>query len=248
MSKNIAVIFAGGVGSRMGETAKPKQLIEVYEKPILIWTVEYFERHREIDEIYLACKEELINETAQLFERFNISKLSAIVPGGDTAQHSIYNVLKRAQMTCDDNTIVLIHDGVRPFISESLITNLIQTAKEKGNAITYTPCQETIIVSEDACSVDSVPVRRKTFSAQAPQVFRLSDILEAHEEIRKRDSSYSDIVDSCTLFHLLGREINLVRGNIGNIKITRPEDVYILKALLKYRRDEEVMGVSLLEN
>ncbi|MCL1847093.1 MAG: 2-C-methyl-D-erythritol 4-phosphate cytidylyltransferase [Coriobacteriia bacterium] len=247
MTKNVAIIFAGGVGSRMGETVLPKQFIEVNDKPILIWTLEYFSNHDLIDEIYIACKEEWIDHATVLLADFKVEKIKAVIPGGLTAQHSIYNALLEARSNSTEDTIVLIHDGVRPFITEKLITKLIETAAEKGNAITYTPCQETIVVSEDGAKVNSVPIRRHTHSVQAPQVFFIDDIIAAHDEIRKINPNYEDIVDACTLFDMLGKGVNLVRGNIGNIKITRPEDVFILRGLMKYRENEGLFGLSLLD-
>ena len=247
MTKNVAIVFAGGVGSRMGETALPKQYIEVYDKPILIWTLEHFENHSLIDEVYLACRKNWIDHTQALLSQYGINKVKSIVLGGETAQHSICNALLEARANNSDDTIVLIHDGVRPYITEKLITILIETTKEKGNAITYTPCQETIVISEDEKNVSKVPIRRHTLSVQAPQAFFIDDIINAHNEIRRVNADYKDIVDACTLFNMLGKTIHLVQGNIGNIKITRPEDVFILKGLLKFRENQDLFGLSLLD-
>ena len=247
MTKNIAIVFAGGVGTRMGVTALPKQFIEVHDKPILIWALEYFSHHPLIDEIYLACKEEWLAYAKALIAEYRVEKIEAVIPGGVTAQHSIYNALQEARKNNTQDAIVLIHDGVRPFITDKLITTLIEATKEKGNAITYTPCQETIVVSEDGEEVNSVPIRRHTLSVQAPQAFYIDDIISAHDEVRKLNPNYDDIVDACTIYDVLGRKVNLVRGNIGNIKITRPEDVYILKGLMEYRASEGLFGISLLE-
>ncbi|MCL1797137.1 MAG: 2-C-methyl-D-erythritol 4-phosphate cytidylyltransferase [Eggerthellaceae bacterium] len=247
MTKNVGIIFAGGVGSRMGESSLPKQFIEVSNKPILVWTLDCFEKHPLIDEIYLACKEEWIEHTQRLLEQYKIEKVKAIVPGGNTAQHSIYNALTEARLHNTEDTLVLIHDGVRPFVTDILITNLVETALEKGNAITSTPCQETIIVSEDGINTEEVPLRRHTFSVQAPQTFFIDDVMSAYEEVRKTNPDFTDIVDACTLFDVLGREVNLVRGNVGNIKITNPEDVYILEGLFGYRKTKELLGLPLLD-
>lgn len=240
-------MFAGGIGTRMGVTALPKQYISVNNKPILIWTLEYFNHHPEIDEIYLACKEEWIKHTQDLIEEYKIDKVKAIVPGGASAQHSIYNALTEARLHNTEDTIVLIHDGVRPFITEKLISESIRITYERGNAITYTPCQETIVISRNEDEVNSVPIRKNTLSVQAPQVFFIDDLISAHDEIQKINPEYTDIVDSCTLYHVLGRKVNLVRGNIGNIKITRPEDVYVFKGLIEYRMSEGLFGISLLD-
>jgi len=244
VTKNLAIIFAGGVGSRMGEPSLPKQFIEVYDKPVLIWTLECFEQHPQIDEIYLACKEEWIDHTKTLLVEFNINKVKTIVPGGETAQHSIYNALIEARGNNTEDAIVLIHDGVRPLITEKLITNLIEMTKAAGNAITCTPCHETIIVNDDEDTVSNVPIRRHTFAAQAPQAFFLGDIINAHDEMRRNNPDYRDVVDACTLYHLLGQKINMVTGNLDNIKVTMPEDVFIFKALLKHRASKETLSSS----
>lgn len=238
MTRNVGIIFAGGVGSRMGDTALPKQFIDIDGKPVLIWTLECFDRHPRIDEIYLACKEEWIGHARDLLEQYQIRKVKAVVPGGGTAQHSIYNALTEARSHNAEDTIVLIHDGIRPFITDGLITDLIETAREKGNAITYTPCQETIVVSEDEVNMRDVPIRRHTFSVQAPQAFFIDDIISAHDEIRETNPGYDDVVDACTMYDMVGRSVNLVRGNVGNIKITYPEDVYILEGLFRYRESK----------
>ena len=245
--KSIAIIFAGGVGNRMGESALPKQYIVVQERPILIRTLDNFEQHPQIDEIYVACRKEWIDYTKDLFEEYRMTKVKSIVAGGETALHSIYNALVEARAHNSEEAIVLVHDGVRPLISKRLITDLIYTTKAKDNAITCTPCHETIIVSEDLDIVSSVPIRRHTFAAQAPQAFLLGDLIAAHDEIRKVNPQYKDIVDCCTLYNVLGKDITMVTGNIGNIKITRPEDVFILEGLIKYQRSEAILGLSLLD-
>jgi 2-C-methyl-D-erythritol 4-phosphate cytidylyltransferase len=237
MDKNIGIIFAGGSGTRMGETDVPKQFLEVDGLPIIIRTLDIFESNPLIDEIYIACKEEYIGHLRELVAEHKISKVINVVSGGVTAQHSIFNGISEARKKNDDDAIVLIHDGVRPFLAHDLIDRLIDCVRRKGNAITATPCQETIIVSEDGKNVGQVPYRKETFSAQAPQAFRLGDVLGAHEKIRETNPNYENMVDQCTIFRTLGKPVNMVEGNFGNIKITNPEDVYILKALLKFRED-----------
>jgi len=247
MSKNIAVIFAGGVGKRMGNGQIPKQFLIVEEKPIMIHTLEYFENHEEIDAIYIACVSDWIKHLENLITEFRITKVAKIVEGGETAQDSIYNGLKAAREDNTGDSVALIHDGVRPFITGRLISDCIKSVKERGNAVTCTPCFETIIISEDDSKVGDVPLRKDTHSAQAPQAFRLDDIITAHEETRAENPTYENVVDACTMLRLLGKDVYMVPGNIGNIKITKPEDVYILEGLLKYRKSEEIMGLSLLD-
>ncbi|MBE6140833.1 MAG: 2-C-methyl-D-erythritol 4-phosphate cytidylyltransferase [Firmicutes bacterium] len=243
MKKNIAAIFAGGCGVRMGLKELPKQFLEIEGKPIIIRTLEYFENHDEIDEIYIACIENWIDYLKELIEKFDITKVKKIIPGGKSAMDTQYVLLNEIKKHVEDDSIVLLHDGVRPFITSEVITNNIRCATLNGNAVTSISCNETILVSSDGKKVTSVPIRRETFTGQAPQTFILKDILDAHNTVRKDNPDYNDIVDSCSLYIYLNKDINLVEGNRGNIKVTNPVDVYLLKGLMEYRSDSEIMGI-----
>jgi 2-C-methyl-D-erythritol 4-phosphate cytidylyltransferase len=245
MSRNIGIIFAGGIGKRMGENQIPKQFLLVEEKPIIILTLDYFQRHRDVDAVYIACVADWMDHLEELLSRFEMTKVRRVAPGGASAQQSIYNALTAAREDGDDDDIVLIHDGVRPFITLPLITDLIQSVKERGNGITCTPCQETIIESGDGVGVGHVPLRKDTWAAQAPQAFRLGDVLAVHNQIRQDNPDYIDMVDACTMYRQLKKPVYLVQGNKGNIKITNPEDVYILEGLLHYRKSVEIIGVPI---
>ena len=238
---NIAIIFAGGRGQRLDCSidATPKQFLKINDKPILIHTLLHFENHKDIDKIYISILPEYKEYTENLIKEYSITKVKQVVEGGETGQDSIYNALKTAAYENIGESIVLIHDGVRPIITKEVITNNILTAKEKGNAITSTPCSETILVSDDGISPKIIPIRKETFAAQAPQTFKLSEILDAHEQIRKTKAKYTDIVDSCTLFNKLSKQTYLVKGNFGNIKITTREDMYVLKGILDFEKDIE---------
>ncbi len=241
---NIAVIFAGGSGIRLG-AGVPKQFLEINGKPILIHTLQLFQKHSEIDKIYMAVLEDYIPYTKELVDEYRVAKVAGIVPGGETAQDSIYLGLRAARKENPPESIVLIHDGVRPFVSYDVISANIGMVKSCGNAITSTACYETIMLSKDGRTVDTVPYRRESFSAQAPQSFRLGDILSYHEEIRKRPGKYEDIVDACTILKVLGIPAHIVEGNRGNIKVTTPEDVYMFRALLQYKENEQTFGIGL---
>lgn len=242
--KNVAVIFAGGTGKRMGIEDIPKQFLEVDDKPIIIHTIERFDEHPEIDDIYVVCIEPWIDYLKHQIEKYDIAKVKSIISGGTTGQDSIYRGLKEASKYCDDDDIVLIHDGVRPFIDGELISRNISDAKLHGNAITCTNCNETFILSKNGVDVADVPIRRESFNAQAPQTFHLGEILNAHEIVRKDNPDYEDIVDSCTLFQKLGLATFLTKGLRGNIKITDPVDIYLFKAWLEFKRSNgKTIGV-----
>lgn len=243
---NIAIIFAGGSGVRMG-AGIPKQFLEVNGKPILIHTLQIFQYHDLIDKIYLVVLENYISYVESLIEEYNIKKVVKILPGGETAQDSIYNGLKAAEAENPEDSIVLLHDGVRPFVSYDVITNNIEGVKEKGNAITCTPCYETIMISKNGKKVDTVPYRKETYAAQAPQSFYLKDIIAAHDVVRAREERYENMVDACTIIRSQGIEANMVIGNRGNIKVTTPDDVYTFRGLLQYKENEQIFGLGITD-
>ncbi len=238
---NIAIIFAGGAGVRMG-AGIPKQFLEINGKPIIVHTLDLFESHPEIDAIYMAVLEDYIPYMRKLCKKFSIEKVKNIVAGGESGQDSIYNALCAAREDCPGDSIVLIHDGVRPWVSFDTISKNIQGVKDHGNAITCTACFETILMSTNADTVEQVPYRKDTYAAQAPQSFLLDDIIGAHEIVRATENRYDNLVDSCTLIKSIGKEAYMVEGNRGNIKVTTPEDVYMYRALIQYRENEQAFG------
>lgn len=243
---NIAIIFAGGSGVRMG-AGIPKQFLEINGRPILIHTLQLFEDHDEIDKIYLAMSRDYIRYTERLLKDYRIEKVAAVVEGGETAQDSIYNALKKAREENGGDSVVLIHDGVRPFVEYGVISANIESVLAHGSAITSSHCYETILVSKDGEQADSLPLRKESFAAQAPQSFYLDDILEAHDQIRATENGYQDMVDACTIYKAIGKTPHLVIGNRGNIKVTTPEDVYMFRALLQYQENEQAFGFGLTD-
>ncbi len=241
---NIAIIFAGGIGQRLnnGENSTPKQFLKINDKPIIIRTLELFQTHKDIDKIYISIHPDYYEYMQELVKYYYITKTVGIINGGKTGQESIYNALKLAQKENPQDSIVLIHDGVRPNITEEVITKNIECTKKNGNAITCTSCFETILISENGINPEHVPYRKDTYAAQAPQTFHLGEVIEAHEITRKTNPNYTDIVDTCTLYKTLNKKTFMVKGNRGNIKITTIEDLYILRALIRYKEDLEAFG------
>lgn len=238
MSKVIAIIFAGGSGVRMG-SEKPKQFLEVDGKPIIIHTLDIFENHPNVDEIYIACKEDYIKDLTELVEKHQVTKVRSIVPGGTTGMGSIYNGLSAAKKNNEDDAIVLIHDGVRPIVSEKLVQDVIDKAKETGAVATCTPMFETPVISKSGEIVEETPRRADCFTAQAPQGFFLGELINAHEKVRKTNLEYEGLVDSCSLMKSLGHDVAIVKGPRSNIKVTTPEDIYILRAMLEFNREQQ---------
>ena len=244
---NIAVVFAGGTGQRM-KSGVPKQFLEVYGKPILIHTLEKFQLNENIDKIYIACKEEFIPLLKKLVKKYQINKVSktGITKGGATGQDSIFNGLQLARKENPGDSIVLLHDGVRPLIKDEVITNAVNTAKKYGSAITCTPSYETPVISLDGEYVESLPERKVVYTAQAPQAFILDEIVDTHKKTRKINPSYEGIIDSCTLMKQNGKNIRIIVGNKGNIKVTTPEDYFDLLARLSVEDQKQIM--ELMEN
>ena len=236
---NVAIVFAGGVGTRMGASI-PKQFLELNGKPVLAHTLTLFQNHPRIDEIVLVVSPGYFDDCRALAARHGITKPVTLAECGDSAQDSIYSGLKAAADRFPPETVVLLHDGVRPYVMPEVITANIDAVERFGNAITYTPCYETIVLSQDGHTINAMPYRRESYTAQAPQSFRLGDILAAHERIRSRPEGYTDMVDQATICWTLGIPLHLVPGNRGNVKITTPEDIISLDALLKARASAEV--------
>lgn len=241
---NISVIFAGGVGSRMHSKERPKQFLEMYNKPIIIHTLEHFERHSMIDAIVVVCIESWIPYLKNLLYKFRIEKVKKIVPGGETGQLSIYNGLKAAkEISGNEKSIVLIHDGVRPLINEKIITDNIESVKQHGSAITTACVKETIlVVNEGNSTINYVPSRNNSRVAKAPQSFWLDDILLAHERSLKEGET--NCIDSCTMMHKQGFNLFLIDGPSQNIKITTPEDFYTLRAILEAKENAQIYGLE----
>ena len=197
--------------------------------------------HDEIDGIAVVCIEEWIPYLNKLLEKYGIDKVKAVVFGGVTGQESIFKGLKAIKtFDKDEKSIVLIHDGVRPFINEDVISSCIKTVKEKRSAITVVPATETIITSEDG-KISTITDRSKCCLARAPQCFYLDDILDAHHKAIKDGNL--NMIDSASLMKFYGHELYTVQGNADNIKITTPTDFYTFKALYEVRENQQIFGL-----
>lgn len=237
---NNVLIFAGGSGTRMHSAGRPKQFLQFYGKELIIHTLENFQNHPEIDNITVVCIESWIPYLEKILQKFQIDKVKTIVSGGSTGQESIYKGLCSIKEYAESKSIVLIHDGVRPFINEDVISNCIKSVKEHGSAITVVPAIETIVTQEDG-KICSITDRSKCFHARAPQCFILDQILNAHEQARKDGNT--NMIDSASLMKFYGHELYTVPGNVDNIKITTPADFYTFKALYEVRENQQIFGL-----
>ncbi len=237
--KNVAIIFAGGVGQRMTNATKPKQFLEVNGKPILVYTMEKFQRHEEIDAIILICVEDWIDYANMLIKRYELSKVAAVIPGGVNGHQSRYKGLNKAKELFDD-AIVLLHDGVRPLINAETISNAIKSVKENGSAVVSTPSVETIAMKTEDGDYKIVP-REKCSAMRAPQGFYLKEILDLFD--RATEDGFDDFIDAATLMQYYGKKITVIDGPAENIKITTPLDYFMFKGILETQNNQEVFGI-----
>lgn len=235
-----ALIFAGGSGTRMNSRGRPKQFLQFYGKELIVHVLENFQDHPEIDAIAVVCIADWIAYLERLVAKYGLDKVRAVVPGGASGQESIHRGLVAVKEFAPDDSVVLVHDGVRPFVNEKLISDCIRTVKEKGSAITVTPAIETIVTQEDG-KIASITDRSKCFHAKAPQCFYLGELLAAHE--RARAEGNADMIDSASLMKFYGHELYTVPGNFDNIKITTPADFYTFKALYEVREQQQIFGL-----
>lgn len=239
---NIAVIFAGGTGQRMNTKSLPKQFLELHGKPIIIYTLEHFENHPDIDGIVVACIEDMIPYLEKLLIKFSITKVKKIVAGGKDGQNSIYNALSAVAEIYSEDSIVLIHDGVRPLINEDVISGNIRCVRQYGNAITVTHAVETVTLcseKSDNCVTDILD-RSRCMMVRAPQSFVLKDILDAHN--KARSENYSGAIDSAMLMCRYNYMLHTVECGAENIKITTPSDFYIFRAIIDARENSQIFG------
>ena len=234
---NIALLIAGGSGNRMGQDI-PKQFMHVNGSPIIIHTMRCFQSHPDIDAIAVVCLNGWETVLQAYANQFCIDKLKWIFPGGNTGMESIHNGIYGLKAEgCDDEDLVLIHDSVRPLLSQEIISNNIAICKAYGYAITGIQCREAILESEDGFKTDKSIPRDKLIRTQTPQTFRLGNIIKVHE--MAKENGIINSVASCTLIAEIGGiEMHIVPGSEKNIKITTVEDLEILKALMHTSKDE----------
>lgn len=237
---NIALIFAGGTGQRMNSKTKPKQFLELYGKPILVYTLEVFDNHPEIDGIVLVVLEAWVDYTKSLISKYNLAKVTTVVSGGDTAFSSQRIGLKKVSELYGNDNVVLIHDGVRPLVDNDTISRNIDSVYKRGSAITVTPAIETITILSDSGEISQIIERSKVQMARAPQSFKLCDVLEAHQ---KAEADNLEFIDSASVMKHYGYSLYTVQGSPENIKITTPNDFYTFRALVDASENSQIFGV-----
>ena len=235
--KKISLIIAGGAGNRMGQDI-PKQFMHIDGAPIIIHTMNSFQKHPDIDAIAVVCLKGWETVLQSYANQFCITKLKWIFPGGNSGMESIHNgIYGLKEQGCNDEDLVLIHDAVRPLLSQDIISNNIATCQAYGYAITGIKCREAILESTDGFTCQTSIPRDTLIRTQTPQTFKLGNIIKIHEQAKLK--GIIDSVASCTLVAELneGIEMHIVLGSEKNIKITTVEDLEILKALMHTERE-----------
>ena len=239
--KKLGLLIAGGLGNRMRQDI-PKQFLTVNERPVIIYTLEAFQNHPEIDVIAVVCISGWEQVLWAYAKQFNITKLKYIIPGGDCGQASIRNGVFELEKHFSTDDLVLIHDAIRPMVSAEILSDNIRVAQKYGNAITAIPCVEAMIQTEDGVvSVGSYP-RDRLKRTQTPQAFHLGQICDLHRRALERGLTNS--VASCTLMIEMGERVFFSLGSEKNIKLTTVEDIDIFKALLKAQRSDWLKNPS----
>lgn len=233
---NIAIIIAGGSGHRVGQDI-PKQFINVYDKPVLIYTLEGFQKHPQIDEIGLVCLDGWHDVARAYAKQFNIDKLKWIISGGETAQESIREGVYSLDGKCDDDDTIIIHDGIRPLVDDSVLTDVIMKCEKYGNAVTALPYNEQIFVADDGVSTVQYIPRESLRRVATPQAYKYGRLNRAYHEAYEKEigiygSSYTN-----TMMVELGERLYFANGSDKNIKITTKDDLELFKAYLKMEKD-----------
>ena len=237
---NIALLTAAGSGTRMHQDI-PKQFIHVDNKPVIIHTLEAFQKHPSIDAIIVVTLDSWSEVVWAYAKQFNITKLKWVVPGGETGQDSIRNGLDTlASAGIDEEIVITIHDGNRPLVTTEIISDSLATFKKYGSAVAVIPCTEVVFESENGFSSCVSTEREKLFRTQTPHTYKLNDLLWAHEEAKKR--GIQGTAASCMLMKELGKTTYFSKGSEINFKITTLEDLNLFKALLSTKLDDWIKG------
>lgn len=235
--KNIAIIIAGGKGSRMGQDI-PKQFIHIYDKPIIIYTLESFQNHPEIDEIEVVCIEGWESILKAYAKQFNITKLKYIVKGGNTGQESIRNGVYNLEGKVNNDDNIIIHDGIRPLVEPTVLSDVIVKCNQYGNGVTSLPYNEQIFVIDDEFSTTKYIPRETLRRVSTPQAYKFKKLDEKYHEAFEKEigiygSSYAN-----TMMVELGERLYFASGSDKNIKLTTKDDIELFKAYLKQDKED----------
>ena len=228
--KNYAMILAGGVGNRMGSDI-PKQFLEVDGKPIIVYSIENFQKNKDIEKILVVCLKDWTERLRALIEKYSLTKVEWITEGGSTGHDSIRNGVFFLKDKIEDDDIIVVHDAVRPILPQKAIDEVLRVAHEEGNASSSIPCHPPIVYTEDFVSGDRDVDREHVMLTASPQAFRFDLALSCYEQAEKDDYHNSTFTSSLLIHY--GKRVFFARGTTCNIKITTKEDIALFEALLK---------------
>ena len=245
MDMNYAIILAAGVGQRMRNGGMPKQFLKLMGKPIVVYTLEKFEQCEDVDKIVIVCHGGYTDYMKKIIELYQITKVEKIIVGGKDRQESLCQGLEVVkEIGGRDDDIVIIHDGVRPLVDITTIQENIRVAKMYGCAITAHPVTETVVITDkDSAKIDDLKKRSDTYSMTAPQSFQIDKILYAYEKLKDIDCGDVPLLDAAMVYAKTIGDIQIVKEQGLNIKITTPEDYYYLKAILELQENKYVFGL-----
>ena len=233
---NIAIIIAGGSGHRMNQDI-PKQFLNVYDKPVIVYTLEGFQRHPEIDAIEVICLDGWHEVLRAYAKQFAIDKLQWVISGGETAQESIRNGVFHLRDICAPNDIIIIHDGIRPMVEDFVLSDILIKCRKYGNAVTSMPYNEQIFVVDDAVSTTRYIPRDTLRRVSTPQAYRYDKLLWAYERAFDEGIGIQQSTYVNTLMADLGERLYFAAGSEKNIKLTTKDDFELFKTYIKMERD-----------
>lgn len=235
-----AAVFAGGIGSRMGNSDTPKQYLELGTKPVIIHTVEKFFINDRIDEILVLCPKAWVAHTKDLVEKhLPAGKKITVIAGGATRNGTLEAAIDYIENNyeTDEQTVLVTHDAVRPFLTHRIICENVDAAIEYGACDTVIPATDTIVASEDGKMISSIPERNKMFQGQTPQSFRLKELERVLSSLTEEEKAI--LTDACKIFSIKDKPVYMVSGEVYNIKITYPYDLKVAKTLLKGKDSDD---------
>lgn len=241
---NYGLILAGGTGQRMRTSGMPKQFLMVYGKPIIIYTIEKFVSCSDIDVVVIACNPQYLDYMKELLSKYPFHKKVDVIYGGKDRQGSVQNGVDYInENSGNGDDIIVIHDGVRPLIDNNVISENVTMAQKHGCAMTVKPVIESVVITNgNEAAFDDFKKRDDTMSLTSPQSFKLSVLVKAYRDVEGVDAPIP-LLDAALAYTFMGNKIPLVREYNHNIKITTPEDYYILKALIELQENKNVFGL-----
>lgn len=234
-----AAVFAGGIGSRMGNSDTPKQYLDLGNKPVIIHTIEKFFVNNKINEIIVLCPKAWVARTQDLIAKhIPQGKKITVIPGGETRNGTLENAIEYIEKNyeTDEETVIVTHDAVRPFLTHKIIEENVEAALKHGACDTVIPATDTIVESETGEMITSIPDRKRMFQGQTPQSFRLKELERVLSSLTEEEKAI--LTDACKIFSIKNKDVYMVDGEVFNIKITYSYDMKIASALLKGMDDQ----------